>query len=91
MCSKQNSDSAVASRNIQVGQKIIMETSSRKKEDRPKPTKGLTETRYIFVLMTFLGTVLSMADRTLLNVAIVGMVDRCKQNLLTSINKKNYQ
>ena len=57
-----------------------METSSSKMEERPKPTRGFMETRYIFVLMTFLGTVLSFADRIVLNVAIVGMVDRCKQH-----------
>ena len=50
-------------------------------ETGSKPTKGLTETRYIFVLMTFLGTVLAIADRMALNVAIVGMVDRCKMHL----------
>ena len=49
-------------------------------KDGPKPTKVFTETRYIFVLMTFLGTVLAIADRMALNVAIVGMVDRCKMH-----------
>ena len=50
-------------------------------DNGPKPTRGLTETRYIFVLMAFLGTVLAIADRMALNVAIVGMVDRCKKSL----------
>ena len=44
----------------------------------PKATRGLTETRYIFVFMAFLGTVIAIADRIALNVAIVGMVDRCE-------------
>ena len=47
-------------------------------KDGPKATRGLTETRYIFVFMAFLGTVIAIADRIALNVAIVGMVDRCK-------------
>ena len=55
-----------------------MKTSKVGIKDRPKPTKGLTETRYIFAIMSFIGCVLAFADRTVLNVAIVGMVDRCK-------------
>ena len=55
-----------------------MKTSTVQTEDRPKPTKGLTETRYIFAMMAFIGCVLAFADRVVLNVAIVGMVDRCK-------------
>ena len=51
-------------------------------KDGPKPTRGLTETRYIFVLMAFLGTVIAIADRIALNVAIVGMVDRCKNHVM---------
>lgn len=47
-------------------------------KDGPKATRGLTETRYIFVFMAFLGTVIAIADRIALNVAIVGMVDRCE-------------
>ena len=55
-----------------------MTTSKVQMDNGTKPTKGLTETRYIFAMMTFLGTVLAFADRMVLNVAIVGMVDRCK-------------
>ena len=51
-------------------------------KDGPKPTRGLTETRYIFVLMAFLGTVIAIADRIALNVAIVGMVDRSKNHVM---------
>ena len=57
-------------------------------KDGPKATRGLTETRYIFVFMAFLGTVIAIADRIALNVAIVGMVDRCKLQVLVWLNKQ---
>ena len=57
-----------------------MGAQSEVKDGGPKPTRGLAETRYIFVFMAFLGTVLAIADRIALNVAIVGMVDRCKMH-----------
>ena len=47
------------------------------KEDIPTP-KGLLQTRYIFCVLVFFGKTLTFADRMVLNVAIVAMVDRSK-------------
>lgn len=47
-------------------------------KEGPEPTRGLTEKRYIFSLLVFFGHALAFADRMVLNVAIVGMVDRSK-------------
>ena len=42
------------------------------------PPRGLLQTRYIFAILVFFGHALAFADRMVLNVAIVGMVDRGK-------------
>ena len=48
------------------------------KDDAEPTTKGLLQTRYIFAVLVFFGHALAFADRMVLNVAIVGMVDRSK-------------
>ena len=48
------------------------------KDDTEPKTKGLLQTRYIFAVLVFFGHALAFADRMVLNIAIVGMVDRSK-------------
>ena len=59
-------------------------------KDGPEPTRGITEARYIFSLMVFFGHALAYTDRMVLNVAIVGMVDRSKvENILINVSINN--
>ena len=46
------------------------------KEDEVLPPKGFLQTRYMFCILVFMGMTLAFADRMVLNVAIVGMVNR---------------
>ena len=48
------------------------------KDNTEQKPKGLLQTRYIFAVLVFFGHALAFADRMVLNIAIVGMVDRSK-------------
>ena len=53
------------------------------KDNTEQNPKGLLQTRYIFAVLVFFGHALAFADRMVLNIAIVGMVDRsmCDRNI----------
>ena len=58
---------------------VFMNRGSYDLKDNTEPnTKGLLQTRYIFAVLVFFGHALAFADRMVLNVAIVGMVNRSK-------------